>query len=59
MTLLTFPNHHQMALSIRATALVFEDPKSNDLLHRIHLVAPRDCKSIRSPSSTSETSVAA
>ena len=42
MTLLTFPNHHQMALSIRATALVFEDPKSNDLLRRIHLVAPSD-----------------
>ncbi len=42
MTLLTFPNHHQMALSIRATALVFEDPKSNDLLHRIHLVAPSE-----------------
>ena len=42
MTLLTFPNHHQMALSIRATALVFEDPKSNELLHRIHLVAPSE-----------------
>ena len=42
MTLLTFPNPHQMALSIRATALVFEDPKSNELLQRIHLVAPSD-----------------
>ena len=42
MTLLTFPNHHQMALSIRATALVFEDPKSNELLRRIHLVAPSE-----------------
>jgi sigma-54-specific transcriptional regulator len=42
MTLLTFPNHHQMALSIRATALVFEDPKSGELLRRIHLVAPSE-----------------
>jgi len=42
MTLLTFPNPHQMALSIRATALVFEDPKSNALLHRIQLVAPSE-----------------
>jgi sigma-54-specific transcriptional regulator len=31
-----------MALSIRATALVFEDPKSNALLRRIQLVAPSE-----------------
>jgi len=31
-----------MALTIRATALVFEDPKSNALLQRIQLVAPSD-----------------
>jgi len=42
MTLLTFPNPHQMALTIRATALVFEDPKSNALLERIQLVAPSE-----------------
>ncbi len=42
MPLLTFPNHHEMALSIRASALVFEDPKSIKLLERIHLVAPSD-----------------
>jgi len=42
MTLLTFPNPHQMALSIRATALVFEDAKSNALLQRIQLVAPSE-----------------
>lgn len=42
MTLLTFPNPHQMALSIRATALVFEDPKSNALLRRIERVAPSE-----------------
>jgi sigma-54-specific transcriptional regulator len=42
MTLLTFPNPHQMALSIRATALVFEDPKSDALLQRIRLVAPSE-----------------
>lgn len=42
MTLLTFPNPHQMALTVRATALVFDDPKSNALLERIQLVAPSD-----------------
>ena len=42
MTLLTFPNPHQMALTIRATALVFDDPKSNALLERIQLVAPSE-----------------
>ena len=42
MPLLTFPNHHEMALSIRATALVFEDRRSNELLERIRLVAPSD-----------------
>jgi sigma-54 dependent transcriptional regulator len=42
MPLLTFPNHHEMALSIRATALVFEDSRSNALLERIRLVAPSE-----------------
>ncbi len=42
MTLLTFPNPHQMSLSVRATALVFEDPKSSALLRRIELVAPSE-----------------
>jgi sigma-54-specific transcriptional regulator len=40
MPLLKFPNPHEMALSIRATALVFEDPKSRELLRRIELIAP-------------------
>ncbi|MCW5623343.1 MAG: sigma-54-dependent Fis family transcriptional regulator [Burkholderiales bacterium] len=38
--LLQFPNPHEHALSIRAKALVFEDPKSQELLRRIDLVAP-------------------
>ncbi|WNV04760.1 sigma-54 dependent transcriptional regulator [Candidatus Methylospira mobilis] len=42
MPLLTFPNPHEMALSIRATALVFEDSRSNELLERIRLVAPSE-----------------
>ena len=42
MPLLTFPNHHEMAFSIRASALVFEDPKSIKLLERIRLVAPSE-----------------
>lgn len=42
MHLLTFPNHQEMALSIKASALVFEDKKSTELLARIHLVAPSE-----------------
>jgi sigma-54-specific transcriptional regulator len=39
-TLLTFPEPHSHALSIRAKALVFEDPSSKVLLARIEKVAP-------------------
>jgi sigma-54-specific transcriptional regulator len=42
MPLLRFPNAHEMALSIRATALVFEDPRSQELLQRIERIAPSD-----------------
>ena len=38
--LLTFPDPRSMATSIRATALVFEDPVSASLLARIRMVAP-------------------
>lgn len=42
MQLLTFPNTDGMALSIRAKALVFEDPKSQTLLTRLQKVAPSE-----------------
>jgi len=41
MTLLTLPGASSLALSVRAKALVFEDPKSLALLGRVHEVAPR------------------
>ncbi|RQS58571.1 sigma-54-dependent Fis family transcriptional regulator [Burkholderia sp. Bp8963] len=39
---LTLPNRHALATSIRARAQVFVDPSSLALLERIHLVAPSD-----------------
>lgn len=41
MTLLTLPGASALALSVRAKALVFEDPKSVALLARVHQVAPK------------------
>ena len=40
MTLLTLPGASSLALSVRAKALVFEDPKSLALLERVRLIAP-------------------
>ena len=40
--LLTMPNSRAMSTSIRATAQVFEDPKSIALLNRIQQIAPSD-----------------
>lgn len=40
--LLTMPNSRAMSTSIRATAQVFEDPKSIALLNRIKQIAPSD-----------------
>lgn len=40
--LLTLPNSRSLTTSIRATAQVFEDPKSIALLNRIKLIAPSD-----------------
>ncbi|MFO1419057.1 MAG: sigma 54-interacting transcriptional regulator [Methylotetracoccus sp.] len=42
MPLLSFPNPSAMSLSVRASALVFEDPSSQALLERIKLVAPSE-----------------
>jgi sigma-54-specific transcriptional regulator len=39
-SILTFPEPRAPNLSIRATALVFEDPKSKALLHYIRRIAP-------------------
>ena len=41
-TLLTFPNPRKLTTSIRATAQVFQDPRSAALLERIRMVAPSD-----------------
>ena len=40
MPVLTLPNADRLALSVRAKALVFEDPRSRALLDRIQQVAP-------------------
>lgn len=42
MNLLTLPNSQSLSTSIRATAQVFEDPKSLALLARIKQIAPSD-----------------
>lgn len=44
--LLSFPNPHAMALSIRASALVFEDPKSRALLRRIEQIGPSNANAL-------------
>ena len=41
MTVLTLPGAGALALSVRAKALVFEDPKSIALLERVREIAPR------------------
>src|SRR3954469_7074858 len=41
MTVLTLPGAGALALSVRAKALVFEDPKSIALLERAREIAPR------------------
>jgi len=46
MPLLAFPNPTEMALSIKASALVFEDSQSKKLLDRIKLVAPSDLNTL-------------
>ncbi|WP_300018421.1 sigma-54 dependent transcriptional regulator [Methylovulum sp.] len=46
MRLLAFPNPSEMALSIRASALVFEDPKSKELLDRIKRIAPSELNAL-------------
>ncbi|HJV92244.1 MAG TPA: sigma-54 dependent transcriptional regulator [Azonexus sp.] len=40
--LLTFPNSDELALSIRAKALVFDDPRSQAILEHIDKIAPSE-----------------
>ena len=42
MSVLTLPNADNLTLSVRAKALVFEDPLSQAMLGRIHQIAPSD-----------------
>ncbi len=44
--LITLPNAVEYAMSIRAKALTFEDPKSRVLLDRVRLVAPSDATAL-------------
>ncbi len=40
MSLLTHPHARELSKSVRATVLVFEDPRSRELLNRIERLAP-------------------
>ncbi len=46
MSVLTLPNATGMALSVRAKALVFEDPLSRALLDRLRQIAPSDATAL-------------
>jgi sigma-54-specific transcriptional regulator len=46
MSVLTLPNATGMALSVRAKALVFEDPLSRALLDRLQRIAPSDATAL-------------
>jgi sigma-54-specific transcriptional regulator len=46
MPVLTLPNADALALSVRAKALVFEDPLSRALLDRIRQIAPSDATAL-------------
>ena len=46
MSVLTLPNATGMALSVRAKALVFEDPLSRALLERLQRIAPSDATAL-------------
>jgi sigma-54-specific transcriptional regulator len=46
MSVLTLPNATGMALSVRAKALVFEDPQSRALLERLQRIAPSDATAL-------------
>jgi len=57
--MVTFPNPQQLSLSVRASALVFEDPESQRLLSLIERVAPSDATAfIRGETGTGKELVA-
>ena len=46
MPVLTLPNAESLALTVRAKALLFEDPTSRELLARIHKIAPSEATTL-------------
>jgi sigma-54-specific transcriptional regulator len=46
MSLLTHPNARELTKSVRATVLVFEDPRSQELLNRIERLAPSEANAL-------------
>lgn len=46
MSLLTHPNPRELTKSVRATVLVFEDPRSRELLSRIERLAPSEANAL-------------
>ena len=55
MQLLTLPPSPALATSIRATAQVFEDPKSQALLDHIQQVAPSEASDSQAPAERFQT----
>ena len=46
MSLLTLPNAREQPKSVRATVLVFKDPRSQELLNRIERLAPSEANAL-------------
>jgi sigma-54 dependent transcriptional regulator len=46
MPILTLPDAESLALTVRAKALLFEDPASRELLARIHKIAPSEATTL-------------
>ncbi len=46
MSLLTHPNARELTKSVRATMLVFKDPRSQELLNRIERLAPSEANAL-------------
>src|SRR3954463_8958531 len=46
MSLLTHPNARELTKSVRATVLVFKDPRSQELLSRIERLAPSEANAL-------------
>ncbi|MGH8412061.1 MAG: sigma 54-interacting transcriptional regulator, partial [Pseudomonas sp.] len=46
MSLITHPNARELTKSVRATVLVFKDPRSQELLARIERLAPSEANTL-------------